>query len=150
MRIFLDMDNVHPQQLIRTLFRLKRKFPFLKRAEMHIYRTRREEVQPFHYHFNYQVVITDGTAHGGFGRGQVERVVKAAYGVDLGFKWFSEVMGYRQTLRRSKKRIAGVKRGTAPVYYCTLTPDDRLVYIPERAQIEQLNLETVERILDEK
>lgn len=115
---------------------------------MHIYRTRREEVQPWHYHFNYQVEITNGTADGGFSVEQVVEVTNAAYGVDLGYKWFTEALDGRQTLRRSIKRVAGVKRNPAPVYYCSLTPDNRLVYLKDKRQTDLINYMAIEKIID--
>ena len=117
---------------------------------MHIYRTRREEVQPWHYHFNFQVEITNGTADGGFSARQVMEVTCAAYGVDLGYKWFTGELDGRQTLRRSIKRVAGKKRNPAPVYYCSLSPDDRLVYLEDRRQTDLMNYMDIERIIDKK
>jgi len=148
MRIFLDMDGVHSIQLLSTLFRLKKKFPYLSGSWMHIYRTKREEMFPDHYHFNYQVEITNGTANGGFSKRQVIEVTNAAYGVDLGYKWFTEALNGRQTLRRSVKRVEGVKRNPAPAYYCTLTPDNRLVYLRDRRQTDLTNYISIEKIID--
>ena len=147
-KIYLDLDSVHPWSLLMTLFRLKRKFPYLSNVWMHIYRTRREEALPYHYHFNYQVEITNGTADGGFSRRQVIEVTYAAYGVDLGYKWFTEALDGMQTLRRSIKRVDGEKRNPAPAYYCSLTPDNRLVYLRDRRQTDLTNYCAIERILD--
>jgi len=148
-KIFLDLDGIHPWGLLMTLFRLKQKFPYLCNVWMHIYRTKREEVLPNHYHFNYQVEITNGTADGGFSKKQVIEVTYAAYGVDLGYKWFTEALDGMQTLRRSIKRVDGVKRNPAPVYYCTLTPDNRLVYLKSRRQTDLTNYFAIEKIIDE-
>jgi len=147
-RVYLDFDNVHPLQLLLSLLRLKRKFPYLSGVWMHIYRTRREEVQPWHYHFNFQVEVTNGTADGGFSARQVVEVTNAAYGVDFGYKWFTRELDGQQTLRRSIKRVAGVRRNPAPVYYCSLTPDDRLVYLRDRRQTDLTNYMQIEKLID--
>ena len=150
MKIFLDADGVHPWNLLMMLFRLKVKFPYLGRCWMHIYRSRREMVQPWHYHFNFQVEITNGTADGGFSKEQVMEVTNAAYGVDLGYKWFTNVLDGQQTLRRSIKRVAGVKKNPAPAYYCTLTPDNKLVYLKRRKQADLINYIAIEKIIDQQ
>ena len=139
---------MHPLQLLLSLLRLKRKFPYLSNVWMHIYRTRREEVQPWHYHFNYQVEITNGTADGGFSHNKVIEVTNAAYGVDLGYKWFTNDLDGHQTLRRSIKRVAGVKKNPAPVYYCSLTPDNRLVYLSDHRQMDLMNYTAIETVID--
>jgi len=120
---------------------------------MHIYRTRREEVQPWHYHFNFQVVDYDLYSLSLNSQSlsiSIRRLVSQQIDRILGYKWFTGELDGRQTLRRSIKRVAGVKRNPAPVYYCSLSPDDRLVYLEDRRQTDLMNYMDIERIIDKK